>query len=83
MNPAIKASGMSNQEASAFFGWGQRNTITKTVTEFTKQSLEAAGWTKPRLEALAKAYEEVARLNHANQAAPARAQRIRELLGLF
>lgn len=59
VNAAIRALNMSNQAAGKFFGWGS-SVNTKTVADFTLQSLKDAGITKGALEGLVKAYYQVA-----------------------
>jgi hypothetical protein len=66
-----------------FFGWGEGAEITKPLSAFTRQSLEAAGWTRDRLLELARHHRDLARVAPENVAAPVRAQRLEALAELF
>jgi RHS repeat-associated protein len=79
----IKASGMTTRQAGEFFGWGTGPQITKPLSAFSRESLEAAGWTKETLSAVANAYREISNITPNNAAAPVRAQQIEALLELF
>lgn len=82
LNDAIAASGMSNRAAGNFFGWGKGATLTKPPSSFTREGLEAAGWSKDKLANLAKAYRDVNNIAP-NPAAPVRAEQIESMLKLF
>jgi len=79
----IKASGMSTRQAGEFFGWGRGAEITKPLSAFSRESLEAAGWTRETLSEVANAYREISKITPNNPAAPVRAQQIESLLELF
>ncbi|TKC60280.1 RHS repeat-associated core domain-containing protein [Pedobacter hiemivivus] len=44
--------------ASEFFGWGNKTTLTKSISNFTKEELLKNGWTKENLVKLARAYND-------------------------
>ena len=71
--------GKNLADEGRFFGW-TRSTITKASGEFTKQGLLARGWTKSRLEAIAKAYEQIARITPDNPSAAVRAVQLRRII---
>jgi RHS repeat-associated protein len=64
-----------------FFGWGSR-TIDKPLSSFSRQSLEAAGWSKDKLLEVARAYRVIAR-NSTNPSATGRAEQLENLAKLF
>ncbi|UYQ95513.1 DUF6443 domain-containing protein [Chitinophaga horti] len=82
VNASIKALNMTNAAAGKFFGWGS-GVNTKTAADFTVQSLKDAGITKSALEALAKAYYQVAQYSSNNPSAYIRYQQLSEILTLF
>ncbi|MEA2163478.1 MAG: hypothetical protein QOK37_1605 [Thermoanaerobaculia bacterium] len=77
-------------EAAEFFGWGNRTTITKTLSDFTREGLVNAGWTKERLIGLASTYGDMlqkaisqGQSGRGNPAAAVRQEQIRELVRHF
>lgn len=77
----ITESGMKMTEAGKFFGWGSRE-ITKNPDQFTKASLEAAGWTRERLLNVADGYRKLHQVTP-NKSAPLRAGQLEKLAEKF
>jgi hypothetical protein len=83
----LKRLGLNTKDASAFFGWGDKTTITKSVSDFTKEQLLEAGWTKENLIDLGDAYRSLASKGQTNggvnSAAVARSNQAFELAEHF
>jgi hypothetical protein len=76
------AGGASLKEAGDFFGW-KPAMVTKSAADFTKQQLQANGWTRQRLLDVAEGYEHIARITPNNPSAAGRAAQLRETARLF
>ena len=76
------AGGADLKEAGAFFGW-EPASVTKVVSDFTKDDLLAKGWTKERLLDVAEGYDHIARITPNNPSAVGRAKQLREIAELF
>jgi hypothetical protein len=57
--------------------------VTKSVADFTKEQLQANGWTRQRLLDVAEGYEHIARITPNNPSAVGRAAQLREIARLF
>ena len=77
----IARSGMTPRQAKELFGWGSQE-ITKPLSSFSRESLEAAGWTKDKLLDVAQGYRELAGATP-NPSAPLRAAQLESLAKLF
>ena len=77
----IAESGMTTSQAGKFFGWGSRE-ITKPLSGFTREGLQAAGWTQQRLQNVAAAYTRLAAETN-NPSAAMRADQLTKLSKLF
>lgn len=75
----IQGFGKSLADEGKFFGWGPSK-ITKSISDFTKDGLLKAGWTKERLSQVAEAYEHITRITPSNPSAAGRAAQLRELI---
>jgi hypothetical protein len=79
----IEKSGMRTAEAGRFFGWGPNGRIEKAPFAFSRESLEAAGWTKDTISNVAQGYREIARITPNNSSALPRAEQMESLLKLW
>jgi len=79
----ISASGMNNPQAGVFFGWGKSGKITKNISSFSKDLLEANGWTREITKSVAQGYREIARVTPQNKSALPRANQLESLLKLW
>jgi hypothetical protein len=77
----IGRSGMTTRQAGEFFGWGSKE-ITKHLSTFSREGLEAAGWTKDKLLDVAQGYRKLAKATP-NRSAPLRAEQLEGLAKLF
>ena len=77
----IARSGMVPRQAKEFFGWGSQE-ITKPLSSFSRESLEAAGWTKDKLLDVAQGYSNLAG-GTPNPSASLRAAQLESLAKFF
>jgi RHS repeat-associated protein len=75
----IAKSGMGNQEAGKFFGWGN-GVPTKSVDDFTVFMLEQNGWTEDVLKSVSEGYRQIGNLNPTNPSALPRATQLEAIL---
>jgi len=78
----IKGYGMVLADEGDFFGWTP-TIVTKSARDFTRDGLLARGWTRERVEQVAIAYENIARITPTNPSAANRAVQFRDILDRF
>ena len=83
----FEAMGTTSKAAGNFFGWGNRTTLSKSLSDFSRESLLANGWTRENLIRLANAYNDqvvkAVQKGLDNPAARARSQQAMDLANKF
>lgn len=67
---------MGNAQAGQFSGWGPYGQIEKLPSAYSKDSLEAAGWTREHIANVAQGYRDISKITPGNPSAVPRAEQL-------